>query len=145
MHHPRALISWICMAALLPGCGGTPADVVSNREASAKACEEAEQAFKKGDFQTAKSKFEAAFEIGNLQLDLYAEALVKHAVCMAGVGEVEQAARKLDELEQQPIPEDLILSARSFVLEKQGKKRDAKLAWSRARKINRMVPKFDFK
>ncbi len=130
------------LCILWVGCGG--AEKEYSRESANALYSEGREALEQGDFPTAQSKLTEAVEMGWLNPDFTGRAMVLTTVAMAAQGNYEEAHAKLDELEKEPIPADLVLSARSFVLQKQGKNRQAKLAWSRARRINRSVRKFDF-
>jgi len=131
------------LCLLLVGCGESEKEY--SRESAIALFSEGKEALEQGDYPTAQSKLTEAVEMGWLNPDFTGKAMVLITVAVAAQGNYDEAHSKLDELEKEPIPADIVLSARSYVLQKQGKKRQAKLAWNKARRINRSVPKFDFK
>jgi hypothetical protein len=71
---------------------------------------------------------------------LISEAHVKRAICAAAMGDIPAANAELDKMAR--TAPDLVYAARSYVLIKQGKKKAAKAAWAKARRINPSVEKF---
>lgn len=127
----------------MAGCGyGTDADVVQSRENAQQAYDEALQAFASQDFATAKSHLDTAIATGDLYRDVLPTAYVMRAICSASAADFAAAHADLDAMVKGAPNLDEVFAARSYVLEKQGKTKEAKSAWAKARRINRYVRKF---
>jgi tetratricopeptide (TPR) repeat protein len=141
MNIPRiALLVSIGSCAL--GCGGTAQSLIDARKSVQEAFNAAEAAFDGKDFAVAEKEYTNALEAGGLYPDLLDIAMVKRAVSRANLGNLDQAMADLTELERYAMQMDLVYAAQSFVLAKQGKKREASAAWNKARQINRAVEQY---
>ena len=128
------------LALPIAGCGyGTSEDVIEQRQAAQKAYSEALQAIASKDYTAAKTLLDHAIDSGKLHLDVLSPAYVNRAICSAAAGDFAAAHADLDAMEQGAPNLDEIFAARSYVLEKQGKSKEAKAAWSKARRMNRYV------
>mgnify|MGYP002626071968 CR=1 FL=1 len=132
-----------CCAFAIAGCGsGSSSEVIASRESAQKAYDQAMGAMEQKNYPVAKPLFDQAIDSGYLYLDLLTSAYINRAVCSAAAGEFAAAHADLDAMKDAPVSGDKLLAARSFVLEKQGKSREARAAWSQARRINRFVQKY---
>ncbi len=138
----------ICRFALLVsigscvlGCGGSSQSRVELRKSAQEAFKAAEAAFAGKDFSAAEKEYTAALE-GGLHIDHLDTAGVKRAVSRAELGDLDQAMADLVEWEQNAMEMDLVYAAQSYVFEKQGKTKESRAAWKKARRINRRVRKF---
>lgn len=129
----------ICTA--LVGCGGTSEDVIESRKAGQQAYDNALQSMAAKDYAAAKEQLETAIKHGRLQLDVKATAYTKLAACQAATGDISAAHATLDDLQQQAPNMDEVFAARSFVFQQEGKTKQAKAAWAKARRMNRYVEK----
>ena len=127
----------------LVGCGrGTSPAVVETRLSAQQAYDEGVEAFQSKDFSTAEQRLTEALEAGGLYSDLFDLARARQVVAMAAQGKIEEAQAALAIFEANALEKDLVFSTRSYVLRKQGKKKESKAAWARARRINRYVKRF---
>jgi len=125
------------------GCGGgSSKDAIESRQSAQKAYDDALQAIASKDYTTAKPLLDQAIDSGWLYVDMISSAYVNRAICSAAAGDFAAAHADLDEMEKGAPNLDEIFAARSYVLEKQGKTKAAKAAWSRARRMNRYVKKY---
>ena len=127
--------------ALQPGCGSKPVPAV-DREAAIQAHAAGVAAFEKQNYQVAKDHFQMAVDSGLLNSDVLVNALIQLAVADAALGNLDEASKTLDRAARGAPSADQLLAAQSFILAKQGKTREAKAAWAKAKKINRRVKKF---
>jgi len=139
------LLKFIVVALLaLPivGCsGGSSEKVIESRQAAQKSYDEALQAIANKDYASAKPLLDQALSSGRLYGDMISPAYISRAICSAAVGDFSAAHADLDEMEKGAPNLDDVFAARSYVLEKQGKTKAAKAAWSKARRMNRYVKK----
>ena len=137
------LILLVFASVSLSGCSNPYAEMADARELASTLYRDAEEAFQRRDFSVADEKYKTAVETGALYLDLRVSATIKRAVCVGVAGDLESAQGMLTELEEKAgVESDLFYSARSFLYGKQGKKREANMAWRKARRLNRNVIKF---
>lgn len=123
------------------GCGGSSPSREGVRKSAKDAFNAAETAFDAKDFSTAEKEYAAALG-GGLYIDLIDTARVKQAVSRAELGDLDQAMADLVEMERDAMEMDLVYSAQSYVLAKQGESGKSKAAWKKARRINRRVRTF---
>jgi len=114
----------------------------SKRELAYRLVQEANAALEKHQYQEARAKFSQAIDTGGLNVDIYINATIQRAICAATLGDFEAAYADLDRMEQGAPNLDVVYAARSFVLAKQGKKKEAKAVWAKARRFNRKVKPF---
>lgn len=124
------------------GCGAPGEQMAEARISAYQSYDEAEKAFLARDYATAEPKYAAALSGGGLNADLYSDALVKHALCLAVGGKTSEASAALDKLEPEAINLDQIYVARSFIFKKQGKAAESRAALAKARQYNRTVQEF---
>ena len=138
------LIASLASVALIVSTVGCDSSgkLAASRESAYQSCKEADAAFENQDYQVARDLFTQAIDSGSLNIDVYVSSMIKRAVCFAALGDIDGAHAELDKVEQGPSDMDLVYSARSYVFAKEGRKKEAKAAWSRARRINRGVHKF---
>ena len=123
------------------GCGSSK-QVAIDRRSAQQAFDEGVASFAKKDYEPAMMHLDHALETPGLYPDLFTEAHVKRAICAAALGDIPSAIAELDEMARIAPELDLVYAARSYVFAKQGKKKAAKAAWVKARRINRAVEKF---
>lgn len=139
----RHVVAAALLTSMIVGCsGGTSEALVESREAAQRAYGEALEKVAQKDFAGAKPLLDQAIEAKVLRGDVLAEAYVNRAVCSAATGDFAAAHADLDEMEKGAPNLDEIFAARSYVLQKQGKTREAKQAWTQARRFNRYVKKY---
>lgn len=138
MHSPLRAATLTAVLACAGCSGSTSGSDAVAREQSAKAFQQAEDALEQDDFARAKELFDLAIAEGHLSIDAIGVAYAGRAVCLAELGQFEEAHDDLDKMEQAPNQGE-ILAARSYVLEKQGKKAEARAAWAKAKRFNRLV------
>ncbi len=126
----------------IAGCNSS-SQLASNREVAYQAFSAADTAFESKQYQEAKDQFTQAIDSGGLIIDVYIDAVIKRAVCSATMDDFAAAHADLDKMEQGAPNLDEVLAARSYVLSKQGKKKAAKAAWTKAKRINRRVKSFE--
>lgn len=129
----------ILILAILGCSNNTTQETIDQRQAAQQAYDQSLEALARGDIEAAKPLLDKVIELGTLPIDLRCSAYVKRAVCLAISGDFESAHADLDEMEKGAPNMDEVLSARSFVFEKQGKTRESKAAWAKARQLNRYV------
>jgi len=133
----------LLLICFLGGCGsGTSPSIIETRRSAQQAYDEGLKAFASKDFPTAEQRFTEALEAGGLYPDLYDTARANQVVAMAAQGKVEAALIALAKLEDNAEQKDLVFAAHSYLLKKQGKTKEARVAWARARRINRYVKKY---
>lgn len=126
---------------LVTGCGGPVEQSADSRELAAKTFTDGDAAFAQRDFASAGEHFTQAIEHG-LSADRFAEAAVKRAICWGSNGKHVEAHAELDKLEAAAPNQDEILAARSYILAKQGKAAESRVALAKARQLNRTVQPF---
>ena len=137
------ILALALLAVPIAGCStGTPEEVIESRKAAQKAFDDALQAVSSKDFVAAKTLLDQAIDSGKLYHDAISPAHINRAICSAMAGDFESAHADLDKMERGAPNLDEIFAARSFVFQKQGKTREAKAAWAKARRVNRYVRKF---
>lgn len=132
----------LVLGTALIGCSDANKNKLSREEAS-QAFADGTAALKSRDFSTAVEKLTLALEGGWLGYST-ATAYIQRAIANAALGNYDAAFADLDVAEQGEGETAETLVARSFVFEKQGNEREAKLAWSKARKWDRRVKKIDY-
>lgn len=125
----------------MAGCGGPKVDSAS-RQTAAQEFALGVEAFDNRSYDEAAQHFTAALEQGGLNPDLYADAIAKRAVCYGAAARYDEALADLSKLEAGAPNLDVVYSARSFVLKKQGKVAEANAALAMARRFNRSVKEF---
>lgn len=138
---PRWLLAF-SLCALLLGCGYPGEELEDARRTSQKNYEEALSLFASKDRASAELKFTAAIDGGGLNPDAYTDAAIKRAVCWGSDGKTDEALTMLQSLESGGGPPDLIETARSFILAKQGKAAESRVALAKARRLNPKVQEF---
>ena len=128
-------------AIWLVGCGSSRQREQS-REGANQAYRAGTAALGKRDYTNAVQQLTAAIEGGWLNIDVNVHAHVKRAIANAALDNYDAAYVDLDAAEQTSPYSDRVYAARSYVLTKQGRKKEAKAAWAKARRINRSVEKF---
>ncbi len=123
------------------GCGDSGGDV-GTRQSASIAYGAGVDAFAKKDYPAACELLTQALDQGGLNSDLYADAMVKRAVCYGAAGKFDEALADLTKLEAGAPNLDQVFAARAFVLKKQGKVAEANAAMAKARQYNRMVKEF---
>ena len=138
----KILLAGWCFFAVA-GCGsGTSSEVIASRETAQQVYDHAMEAMEQKNYAVAKPLFDQAIDSGHLYLDLLTSAHINRAVCSAAAGDFAAAHADLDAMKDAPVSGDQLLAARSFVLEKEGKNREARAAWSQAQRINPNVTKY---
>jgi len=137
-----ALLVLIVISTL--GCGSSEKQQAAKRRSAQQSFDAGVAAFESGDYAVAEHELTAALELGGLYPDLYETAQATRAVSVAAQGKFDAAHALLDKLKQSGLEKDLLFSARSAVLAKQGKIKVAKAAWAKARRFNRNVNKFKY-
>jgi tetratricopeptide (TPR) repeat protein len=129
----------VCFTVALLGCGNrlTPpptADAYKNYNAAL-------ESMKSKDWKKAGEGFSFCVEKGGLNADLYTDALVRRAICLAQTGDIPAANADLDKAERAA---DLapVYSARALVLKKAGKTSEATAMLAKAKKLNAKVEVF---
>ncbi len=140
----RSRTMWLaCLGALFAaGCGAPGSEHEDDRITAYSAYSEALTAFDAKDYATAEPKLTAALAAGVLNPDVYCQAIVRQAVCWGAAGKYAEALAELDKLGAQAPNQAEIFAARAFILGKQGKAADARMALAKARQINRTIPEF---
>ena len=129
----------IAVVVLLLGCGR--AALVQRLAASEAAYWSAKNAVVNRQYETAGQRLDIAIQAGGLSPDLLADAFAIRAVCHAHRGALEEARRDLQMASRGASP-DLLLSAQSFVLRRQGKTAEADSTWHAAQSMNPTVQQF---
>ena len=132
---------WVAAVALV-GCE-TSADRKASREDASQAYGEGVAALEGGDFNTAVQKLSAALESGWLGYSTV-NAYIKRAIAHAALGDFEAAQKDLDTAEQGEGLSSEYFVVQSYVFEKQGDAKQAKAAWSKARRMDRQAKKIKF-
>ena len=126
------------LLVLLAGCGP---QANPEKTADAQAAFDAGlEAFDEGNAEESVAQLTTALEIGGLSPDQFAESRIKRAISNARLGQFAAAHADLDIAEQGAALDEVYI-ARSYVFEKEGKKRESSTAWSEARKLNRLAKK----
>jgi len=123
---------------LITGCGPQAPDRTEMQEAM----NAGQAAFSEGNFAEAEKAFSAAYLAGGLSPDQVVELFVHRAVCRAHLGDTKGAHADLAVAEQGAPNLDLVLSARAFVLQTEGKTAEASAALAKARALNPQVQVF---
>ncbi len=132
----------LTLLASFCGCSGSgTTETEDKRQTAAAAYENAQTAFTSKDYAKAKEAYDIALK-GGLYSDLIGPARVRQAVCLAELGDIDGAMQEIIALEGGAPNIDEVLSAKSYILAKQGKAAESKAAWAQAIKINRNVKKF---
>ena len=136
----RGAARWLTFGALVLalGCGKTQMPPTQLRNAET-AYSEAVEAFQEKDYATALERFNAAIEETGLNPDLFAHALLRSADCHIELGNLEEAAIVLDELEPNAPELDQFHLVRCKLYAKQGDAAKARTAYEAAREINPAV------
>jgi len=132
----------IVVGAALVGCNAAEKKKLSREEAG-QAFTDGTAALESRDFTTAVEKLTLALEGGWLGYTT-ANAYLQRAIANAALGNYDAALADLDVAEQGEGETAETLVARTYVFEKQGKQREAKQAWSKARQWGRRVKKIDY-
>lgn len=130
------------LGAALVGCDSAEKRKLSREEAS-QAYTDGTAALESRDFSTAVEKLTLALEGGWLGYSTV-NAYVQRAIANAALGNYDAANADLDMAEQGEGETVETLVARSYIFEKQGNEREAKLVWSKARRWDRNVKKIDY-
>jgi tetratricopeptide (TPR) repeat protein len=140
----RSRTMWLtCLGTLVAaGCGAPGSEYGDDRATAYATYGEALTAFDAKDYATAEPKLAAAIEPRLLNPDVYCEAVVRLAVCWGATGKYAEALAELDTLGSQAPNQAEIFAARAFILGKQGKAADARMALAKARQINRTIQEF---
>ncbi len=136
------LVQPVLIVVCTLGCGKSEKQLASHRRSAQQAFDAGVVAFENRDFAVAEQELTSALEFGGLYGDLVDTARATRAVSVAAQGNFEAAHAFLNEMEQSTLEKDILYAARSYVLYKQGKKKAAKAAWSKARRVNRYVKRF---
>ncbi len=133
------LCGMVLPLVMLGGCGGKTIDpelVTSSQEAYHQAV----LAVRAGDDEKAIAFLDTALSNGGvLAPDMYEEALVHRAVCLARSGRFDDAHVDLDAAAQGAADMASVHIARSYVYRKQGKASESRAAALTAKKINPRV------
>lgn len=132
----------ILLGAFLVGCNAKEKQKLS-RQQSGQAYTDGIAALESRDFTTAVEKLSLALEGGWLGYST-ANAYIHRSIANAALGNYDAAIADLDMAERGEGETAETLVARTYIFEKQGKDREAKQAWSRARKWDRRVKKIDY-
>lgn len=138
MNRAWLTFTFLCIA-LLPGCGPK----VPDRTEVQGAMNAGLAAFSEGKFAEAEKAFSAAHLAGGLSPDQVVELVIHRAVCRAHLGDTEGAHADLAVAEQGAPNLDLVLSARAFVLEREGNSAAARETLAKARERNPQVKIFE--
>lgn len=122
------------------GCGGSSQSREDIRKTAQESFNAAETSFEGKDYTAAEKEYTVALG-GGLNIDYLDKAAVKRAICRAEMGDIDQATADLNEWEQKALQLDLVYAAQSYVFEKQGKSKEAREAWNKAKRINKNVQK----
>ena len=136
------LLPLIFLGLSLCACGGTDQELIEKRISATKAFDTAQEAFKAKNFTVAQENYLVCLE-GGLYPALQEDCRLKLAVCRAATGNAEQALIELEELETMVSLSPQLLAARSYILQKLGRKREAQVAWTKARKKDKYVVRFE--
>ncbi len=140
--NPLSIGLLIVLGAALVGCNAEEKRQLSREEAG-QAYTDGIAALESRDFTTAVEKLTLALEGGWLGYTT-AIAYIQRAIANAALGNYDAALADLDVAEQGDGETAETLVARTYVFEKQGKQREAKQAWSKARRWDRRVKKIDY-
>lgn len=141
--HILSLTFLVLVTLLLAGCGsGTSTALVESKRNAQAAYQKALEAWQAKEYEAARDLFAEALQSGTLYADLADQAYVRQAVCLAALGDAQAAHAALDKTESGASNPDEYLAARSFIFGKQGKTRESRSAWNRAKRINRYVENF---
>lgn len=140
--NPLSIGLILIFGAAIAGCGSEGKRNLSRKEA-AQAYTDGTAAIESRDFATAVEKLTLALEGGWLGY-VTSNAYIQRAIANAALGSYDAAHADLDLAEQGEGETAETLVARTYVLEKQGKQREAKLTWSKARRWNRRVKKLEY-
>lgn len=131
---------YLVCVLLLVGCSDASEELVDARELASSAYEEANTTFEQKNYEAAEAKYTEAIDSGGMFLDSLVSATINRAVCRAFMGDATQAKKDLDLLREQAGEDSALFhSAMSYVLSKQGKSRESKLALSYAKRKNKNV------
>jgi tetratricopeptide (TPR) repeat protein len=117
----------------LIGCGGSSASV--NRESATKAYRAGLAAFEQQNYQATLENLTIAIGSGYLNPDLSIDALAKHAVANAALGNFDSANVDLERMKNAP-DQSLFWAAKAFVLTKRGDTAEAAAALQQAKRLN---------
>lgn len=129
----------LLLAALIAGCGPDAPDRTQVQESMNTGL----AAFTEGRFADAERALTAAISTGGLSPDQVVDAYVHRAVCRASLGDTKNAHADLDAAEQGAPNLDLVLSARAFVLDREGNVTAARESLAKARALNPQVKTFN--
>jgi hypothetical protein len=132
-----------CLGFLVAaGCSAPGSENEDARVSAYAANAEAIKAFGAKDYAAAEPGFVAAIDSGVLNPDIWCQAVVRLAVCRGAAGKHDEALAELDKLGPAASNQDEIYAARAFILGKQGKAADARVALAKARQLNRAIQEF---
>ena len=133
----RFHVAIVCCPALA-GCGD--AEIVVQRQSSQAALDAGVKAFESGHFSDAESQFTAAIDAGQLQPDLYCDAVIHRALARAEIGQSGTALADLEGIAANAPDLDRVHAARARVYLKQGERDRAAAEFQLAIKINPGTP-----
>ena len=139
--YPLSIGLVIALGAALVGCNAEKNRNLSRKEA-AQAYQDGTAALESRDYTTAVEKLTQALDGGWLGYETV-NAFTRRAIANAALGNYDAALADLDVAEQGEGETVETLVARTYVWEKQGKKRAAKQAWGKARRWDRRVKKIE--
>ena len=136
--HRQSLLGTLLIAGFiaLTGCGGTR---TADNAGSTEAYNDAEKAMEAGDYVAAIPHWTQAMDAGGLNPDQYADARIRRGECYGRTGDFAAAHADLDNAEMGAPELDRVYATRAFVFGKEGKKKEAATAMSKAKKENRSV------
>ena len=137
----RSIGSLIVPLVVVLGCGGS-SQVAQTRLSAQAAFSEGFDSFANKQYETARALLTEAIESGGLYIELYGDAYAMRAVAAAALGDTQAANADLQRLKNAPVDASLVLAAEASVLLKLGKKKEAELAWRRAKRLNPRVKLF---
>jgi tetratricopeptide (TPR) repeat protein len=139
-------LRWMMAAAVVvgtcfsTGCGGNKDETI--RRSAQTSFDEGAAAIGRKDYAAAKDLLTQAIASG-LYPDLCDGALEMRAACHAALGDFTAAQSDIDQMQRGGADESLILAAKAFLLHKQGKAAEARLALQKAKRLNPKVLTFD--
>ncbi|MCI0333059.1 MAG: hypothetical protein L0228_07540 [Planctomycetes bacterium] len=130
----------VALVVSLVGCGGGTTSV-SRVEANA-AYQEGVAALDERNYQAALDKLTIAADSGWLNPDFAVDAIAKRAVANAALGNFTVAGVDLDRIQSAP-DQSIVLAAKAFVLQKQGRTAEAGYALKQAKRLNPAIRPFE--